>query len=154
MTDLPFGRGGSPLQNLILRGYEQTQLSAIKCVAEIDAGPVYRKTPLSLEGTAEEILDRAAYLICDVIVDIIQNKPVPIPQTGEVLKFHRRSSKDSDISSLQVITQVYDYIRMLDADNYPSAFLETDCLRFEFSEACLGEDYVEAKVRITRLENE
>ena len=41
MTDLPFGRGGSPLQNLIVRGYKETMLSAIKCVGEVDAGPIY-----------------------------------------------------------------------------------------------------------------
>jgi methionyl-tRNA formyltransferase len=32
MTDLPFGRGGSPLQNLIVRGIERTQLTALRCV--------------------------------------------------------------------------------------------------------------------------
>ena len=31
MTDVPFGRGGSPLQNLIIRGYKISKLSAIKC---------------------------------------------------------------------------------------------------------------------------
>jgi len=30
MTDLPFGRGGSPLQNLISRGIHQTRISAIR----------------------------------------------------------------------------------------------------------------------------
>ena len=29
MTDLPFGRGGSPLQNLIVRGIETTKISSI-----------------------------------------------------------------------------------------------------------------------------
>ena len=60
MTDLPFGRGGSPLQNLILRGHATTKLSAIQCVAELDAGPVYMKVDLDLSGTAEDILGRAA----------------------------------------------------------------------------------------------
>ena len=30
MTDLPFGRGGSPLQNLLLRDIEKTKISLIK----------------------------------------------------------------------------------------------------------------------------
>lgn len=29
MTDVPYGRGGSPLQNLIAAGHERTQLSAL-----------------------------------------------------------------------------------------------------------------------------
>src|ERR1700733_9644610 len=40
-TDVPFGRGGSPLQNLIARGHRETKLSALRMVAEVDAGPVY-----------------------------------------------------------------------------------------------------------------
>lgn len=55
MTDLPYGRGGSPLQNLIVRGHKDTRISAIKVSDGIDTGPVYLKSPLSLEGTAHEI---------------------------------------------------------------------------------------------------
>ena len=42
MTDLPFGRGGSPLQNLIVRGVKATKLTALKMVEQIDAGPIYK----------------------------------------------------------------------------------------------------------------
>jgi hypothetical protein len=31
MTDLPYGRGGSPLQNLIQRGHSSTMLTALRC---------------------------------------------------------------------------------------------------------------------------
>ena len=56
MTDLPYGRGGSPLQNLIIiRGLKTTKITAFKCVAEIDVGPVYLKKTLSLEGNAQDI---------------------------------------------------------------------------------------------------
>src|SRR2546426_11572591 len=40
MTDVPFGRGGSPLLNLISRGIYDTKISAIKYIAAFDAGPV------------------------------------------------------------------------------------------------------------------
>ena len=62
MTDLPFGRGGSPLQNLVERGIYETKVSAIRCCKELDGGDVYMKKPLSLWGTAEEIYLRAAEL--------------------------------------------------------------------------------------------
>ncbi|MGA0899865.1 MAG: hypothetical protein ACO3SO_05635 [Luteolibacter sp.] len=48
MTDVPYGRGGSPLQNLIARGHKDTMLTALKMTEEFDAGPVYKKRPLSL----------------------------------------------------------------------------------------------------------
>ena len=48
MTDLPYGRGGSPLQNLIIRGIKHTKISAIKVEKDIDAGPVYLKSDLCI----------------------------------------------------------------------------------------------------------
>ena len=71
MTDLPYGRGGSPLQNLVERGHKETKISALRCIAELDAGPVYLKRPLSLEGTAFEILLRAADIIESMIEEIL-----------------------------------------------------------------------------------
>ena len=46
MTDLPYGRGGSPLQNLIARGFLETKISAILVEKQLDAGPVYLKMEL------------------------------------------------------------------------------------------------------------
>jgi methionyl-tRNA formyltransferase len=46
------------------------------------------------------------------------------------------------------VASVYDFVRMLDATGYPPAFLEAGALRLEFSESRLGEDYVDARVRI------
>jgi methionyl-tRNA formyltransferase len=40
MTDLSYGSVGSPLQNLIVAGHEQTLFSALRMVAEMDADPV------------------------------------------------------------------------------------------------------------------
>ena len=102
MTDVPYGRGGSPLQNLIVRGHKETMLSAIKCVAELDAGPVYCKVPLSLEGTAETILRRASMLMEAMIEDIVVNRLIPSPQCGETVKFARRTQEDGNIEALKI----------------------------------------------------
>jgi methionyl-tRNA formyltransferase len=153
MTDLPYGRGGSPLQNLIVRGHKETMLTALKCVAELDAGPIYLKESLSLDGTAEEILQRASGLMSDMIVRIVENKPEPVPQSGEVVEFKRRLPEDSDISALESLVQVYDYIRMLDADGYPAAFLDVKNFHLEFNEAILNGDHIEAKVRVRRRDD-
>jgi methionyl-tRNA formyltransferase len=154
MTDLPYGRGGSPLQNLIVRGHEETMLSAIKCVSEVDAGPIYKKVPLSLKGTAEEVLQRASVLMEDLIVDIVNNHQNPIPQVGKVVSFLRRKPEDGDIAKLDNLEKIYDYIRMLDADGYPPAFIDTIGLRFNFSQAIWNGEILEAKVQIMRKNNE
>jgi methionyl-tRNA formyltransferase len=148
MTDLPYGRGGSPLQNLIVRGHRETQLSALQCVDEVDAGPVYAKRSLSLEGKAEEIFQRASILIKDLAIWIVRNDPIPIDQTGDIVQFKRRRPEDGDLSNLKTLEQVYDYIRMLDADGYPNAFIESQNLHFEFKDAEFNCEWIESKVRI------
>ena len=37
MTDLPYGRGGSPLQNLIMKRFSDTKVAAIRVVKELKA---------------------------------------------------------------------------------------------------------------------
>lgn len=148
MTDLPYGRGGSPLQNLIVRGHRETQISALQCVDEVDAGPIYAKRSLSLEGKAEEIFQRASILIKDLAIWIVKNDPIPIDQTGDIVQFKRRRPEDGDLSKLKALEQVYDYIRMLDADGYPSAFIESQNLHFEFQDAEFNGEWIDSKVRI------
>lgn len=150
MTDVPFGRGGSPLQNLVVRGISETMISAIKCDQEIDGGPVYIKRPLSLHGTAEEIFLRAVREIEEMIVTIVENEPAPVPQAGEAVLFKRRKPEDGNIAHLSGLEDVFDYIRMLDAEGYPPAFLEHGNFVFEFSRASLKNGYLLADVKISR----
>lgn len=150
VTDVPFGRGGSPLQNLIVRGVQETRLTALRCVAELDAGPVFMKMPLSLLGTAEEILMRAVDLMELMVECIVRERPAPQAQAGQVTTFRRRTAADGDVTGLEGLTTIFDHIRMLDGTGYPPAFFETAHLRFEFTRASLKPDAVIADVKITR----
>lgn len=154
MTDLPYGRGGSPLQNLIIRGHSDTKLSALKCVHDVDAGPVYAQESLNLEGTAEEILCRTSKLIEKLIILIVKNNPKPVCQNGEIVKFKRRIFEDGNLFEVENLEKVYDYIRMLDAEGYPPAFLSSQKMHFEFRDAELKDKWVEAKVRIRLIKND
>jgi methionyl-tRNA formyltransferase len=148
MTDLPYGRGGSPLQNLILRGHKDTQVSAIRMSEEIDAGPIYLKRPLSLEGSAEEIFLRLSKLVFSMIADIVSSHPNATPQTGEPVFFTRRTPDESLIPATASVQQLYDHIRMLDAETYPAAFLDVGDWRIEFRQAKLAGKGLEAQVFI------
>jgi methionyl-tRNA formyltransferase len=152
MTDLPYGRGGSPLQNLIERGHTATKISALKVVKELDAGPIYLKRELGLSGTAQEIFSKANDIIEGMINAILSNDLIPIEQSGEVVNFKRRKPEDSNINELEDLKRVYDYIRMLDADGYPHAFLETSNLKLEFTKAHFNTDdeIITAHVRILK----
>ena len=154
MTDLPFGRGGSPLQNLLERGIYHTKISAIKCVKELDAGDIYLKKDFDISyGSAQEIYQRAGSIVSDMIDEIILTNPVPLPQKGKVVSFKRRKPEQSNIIDLQDLNKIYDYIRMLDAEGYPKAFIENHSIKFEFSHAKLENGKLLAQVEI-KVKNE
>ena len=151
MTDLPYGRGGSPLQNLIVRGLTATKLSALRVEVGLDTGPVYLKMDLSLSGTAEEIFVRVNKLVGKMIVEIIQNNLQPVPQEGHPVVFKRRKPEQSDMSGLEKLEEIFDYIRMLDADGYPRAYIEKGEFRYEFTRASIKADgSIVADVKITK----
>lgn len=136
MTDLPFGRGGSPLQNLIVRGIENTKISAIKVDGGIDTGDIYLKEDLNLNGTAEEIYIRASNIIFGrMIPHIIYQQPSARPQEGKIVTFTRRNAEDGELQPEMDLKQIYDYIRMLDAEGYPKAFIKFGKYRLDFSRA-------------------
>lgn len=149
MTDLPFGRGGSPLQNLIVRGLEETMISAIKVSKGLDTGPVFMKRGLSLHGSAEEIFLRAGKIMCGMITEILNSNIIPIQQTGEAVIFMRRTPSQGDISKLNTLEELYDYVRMLDSVGYPKAFIETKSFKMEFSRAALRKGHVVCDVKIS-----
>ena len=153
MTDLPYGRGGSPLQNLIVRGHSETMISAIKVDKGIDTGDIYCKSPLSLEGSAQEIFERSGPIIAKMIERIIEERLSPSPQRGIPVHFKRRKEDDGRLNRLSNLNLVYDYIRMLDAEGYPNAFVETEHLIIKFKEAKLGpsgNSEIHANVIITK----
>ncbi len=99
LTDLPYGRGGSPLQNLIIRGIKDTKISAIRCVKEIDAGDIYTQRYLHIgQGTADEIYDITDRIIReDMIPYILKTKPEPKPQIGEPVYFEKWKCTKEDV---------------------------------------------------------
>jgi len=152
MTDLPYGRGGSPLQNLILRGHDETMLTAFRMTAELDAGPVYLKWPMSLRGTAAEILERSSLLAADMIEELTARPRTPREQTGEPVVFARRTPEQSTLPETGSPRQLYDFIRMLDGEGYPPACIDHGKFRLSFTNASLTDNVLHADVAVRPLE--
>lgn len=152
MTDLPYGRGGSPLQNLILRRHKETKISALKVGHGIDTGAIYLKKNLLLKGTATEIFVNAGKVMKNMIDEIIEFNPTPIEQDGDPVIFKRRNPLQSLITDdINNVEHLYDFIRMLDAENYPHAFLENNIFKFDFTNAQVTENNeITANVRIIK----
>lgn len=150
MTDVPFGRGGSPLQNLIERGHKDTKISALRMTAELDAGPIYMKKPLSLGGRAQDIFERAAEMVYDMIDEIVDKEPEAFPQQGEATVFKRREPYMSELPKTGSAEKIYDHIRMLDADTYPPAFVKHGDFFLTFKDAENKDGVVRAVVEIRK----
>lgn len=146
MTDVPYGRGGSPLQNLIKAGHKTTKLSALRMEAEMDSGPVYVKRTMSLDGRAEEIYQRASELSIEIIRWIIATNPTPLQQQGEEKLFKRRKPEQSVLPYEGDLKSLYDHIRMLDAPTYPLAYIDHGDFRLKFSHAKICGDEIKATV--------
>ncbi len=151
MTDLPFGRGGSPLQNLILGGYSKTKVSALKVIKEIDAGPIYSKKDLDLSGNAQEIYERASKVCEKIIIEMTTKTLEPIPQSGDPTYFERRRPSQSNLKGASNLDEIYNMIRMLDADGYPKAFLELKDFKVEFSNCEIKDGIIKTSATFKKI---
>jgi methionyl-tRNA formyltransferase len=137
MTDLPYGRGGSPLQNLIMNKVYQTKISAIKVDKEMDCGDIYLKEDFDIsDGSAEEIFTKASKLVFEKLIPrLLKEEIIPYIQDGKITIFKRRNQLESNLNTLEdfSLNRIYDFIRMLDAKDYPKAFLLLNNCKIEFS---------------------
>ena len=154
MTDLPYGRGGSPLQNLIMAGKKETQVTAFRMTGKIDEGPIYAKLPLSLEGRAEDIYIRAGEICWKIVRMIVDQSLSPEPQIGESTIFKRRTPSESNLPTSGSLDNLHDFIRMLDAPTYPLAFIEYGEFFLEFSHSTLRADRIDARIIIRKSKSQ
>ena len=148
---LPYGRGGSPIQNLILEGFEVTPVCAIRMTGELDSGPIYAASKVSLSGTLKDIFLRLNVAINDLIVEITDNSPSAVPQFGDPHVFKRLTIKDNEIPKGLKLEEIYDRIRMVDHEDYPNAFITYGDIKIEFSRAELEHDTIEVTCVLKKL---
>ena len=149
IAPLPSFRGGSPIQNLILSGYKQSPLSALRMTSELDAGEIYCSRMISLEGNLTQIFTRIHPEIVAMMKEILEYNLTPNPQVGDPTYCQRRTAKDNEVPIGEIsLIQFYDRIRMLDHDEYPKAYLEVGNFLIEFTDAQLGLGKLTAKVSI------
>ena len=125
MTDLPFGRGGSPLQNLLLRDIEKTKISLFKMNNKLDAGSILYKENFFLNGSAQQIYESLSKKCIRIIDKILKkNKIKYIKQEGRVRYFKRIKNNKLIIKKNQSLRNIYNQIRMRDANTYLKTFIK------------------------------
>jgi methionyl-tRNA formyltransferase len=147
---LPYGRGGSPIQNLILEKFSSSPVCAVKMTSVLDAGPIYAKKNVSLDGSLTDIFERINIVTTQLILKVIAERPKPTNQEGEVHVFRRLTENDNAIPSGLCLRDIFDRIRMLDEPSYPNAFIVVNDIRIDFFSASLREDEIESYCRIRK----
>lgn len=154
-SDLPRGRGGSPIQNQILLNIKKTKLTAFRVSKKVDSGPICLQENLLLKGNAENIFKRVEAQSLRMIKKLIKVKKIKFKkQMGKQTLFKRRKPSQSKINLLKLLTinKLYDFLRMLDAPSYPNAFIELKNFRFIFNDIKKMNNSINARVKIVKNE--
>jgi len=147
-SDLPKFRGGSPIQNQIIRGIIKTKTTAFVMNEGIDKGDIILKKDLSLKGSLKDIFERMiendSYMIKKIISGDFKRKK----QRGRPSYFKRRKPADSELKTLNYSKiYLYNFVRML-ADPYPNGFIKIGKRRVVFKSAKIERDNLICEVVI------
>ena len=147
-SNLPKFRGGSPIQNQIIRGVTKTKTTAFIMNEKIDAGDIILQKNLSLEGSIQEIFSRMAENDYSLILKIINGKYKRRKQSGKSTTYSRRKPKESELKSLNhSVNYLYNFIRMLE-DPYPNAFIRIGKQKLIFKKAIYNNKKLSLEVKI------
>ena len=131
-SKLPNFRGGSPIQNQVTAGVEDSAVSVIRMNKKLDAGPIYQQQALSLAGSIDEILLRMASLgrsiTSDLIADYINDELIFLEQDDPpAAPVKRRKPSDGAIDIDQAAKTDFRQLSRLILSlrsPYPNAYIE------------------------------
>lgn len=125
-SDLPQGKGWSPMTWQILEGKNIIPLSIFEASEKCDAGDIYWKDYIKLNGTEliDEWQDLLGKKIIEMCVKFTQNYKTltPVAQTGEENFYRRRAPKDSELDINKSIKEQFNLLRVVDNEKYPAFF--------------------------------
>ena len=125
-SNLPKGRGFSPLVWQILEGQSHIPLTMIIMNEEADAGEILMKKNLVFNGTElnDELRQKLALTIIDMCTELANQKVAPsrIKQEGKPSWYRKRTSEDSKIDPNLTIAEQFNLLRVVDNERYPAFF--------------------------------
>jgi len=147
-SNLPKFRGGSPLQNQIIRGIKKTKSTAFLMNASLDKGDILLQKDLSLDGSLNDIFSRMINNDYEMIIKIIKGNFSIKKQNGKPSFYKRRKPEESELKTLaHSKTYIYNFIRML-SDPYPNAFIRIGKRKIVFKSAYIQNNTLKFKGEI------
>lgn len=150
---LPMYRGGSPIQNQIIRGEKESVLSAFLMDDGIDTGDIVLQRPVSLEGHILDVMCEISTKTHLIIDEIIKSGYTSKPQQGEGSYYKRRKPSESELRLEDFdkdIEYLYNFMRMLE-DPYPNAFIRIGNKQISFKSAEKHCDTIQAQIEIKEI---
>jgi len=126
---LPKFRGGSPLQNQIIRNINSSAVTIFIINDILDGGDIVYQSKLSLRGTLEEIFKRISMIGFKATYKILNSKKIKQKKQNhsKATYFKRRRPEQSEITFNELRNSepiyLYNKLRML-ADPYPNPFIK------------------------------
>jgi methionyl-tRNA formyltransferase len=128
---LPKYRGGSPIQNQIINGEQESSVTFFRMTEKLDEGPIISQTPFLLTGALNDILDRIKNICTSSIPTILSrffNGELHFVEQNhnEATYFKRLTPNQSEIKITGFekfpASHFYNKIRMLQKP-YPNAYI-------------------------------
>jgi methionyl-tRNA formyltransferase len=125
-SDLPKGRGFSPLVWQVLEGADQIPVTMLFAAEAADAGDIVMQDRISLGGHElnDELRDMLGRKIVAMCLDYLA-QPVPPagkPQAGEPSWYRRRRPEDSRLDPDKSLAEQFNLLRVVDNQRYPAFF--------------------------------
>ena len=127
-SDLPRGKGWSPMTWQILEGNNSIPITLFEAAEDLDSGKIYSQEKIELKGTEliEEWQEIQFKMTIDICVDWFERyhekmKTAKI-QTGEETQYRRRRPKDSHLDIEIPLVRQFNLLRVVDNQNYPAFF--------------------------------
>ena len=127
-SELPKGKGMSPLTWQILEGKNRIPITLFEAVEAIDAGPVYLREYVDFQGKEllhemQNALGMKIMEMCEVFLsDWPQILSRGIAQNGEPSFYKKRTPDDSRLDPQKSLTEQFNLLRVVDNDRYPAFF--------------------------------
>lgn len=125
-SDLPKGRGFSPLSWQILEGCNAIPICLLDMVEDVDAGPIVFKDYMNFDG--HELFDELKAAQGQKTIELClrflsqPSEPIGTPQTGDSSFYKRRTPIDSELDPNRTLADQFEQLRIVDNENYPAFF--------------------------------
>lgn len=125
-SDLPKGRGMSPLTWQILEGKNDIVLTLFEAAEKVDAGKIYLQEIMHFNGTElnEELKRKQGDSTLNLCMQFVQqySSITSREQVGEPTFYAWRKPEDSKLDIHKTIAEQFNLLRVVDNERYPAYF--------------------------------